>query len=154
VTGARALVAAALLAGCGGKSKGPPPVQPPGPMPIAGLDQLERGDSPGEVQVLFPGATVEGDDLWLEEATVEGRPASVGFHFQDGGLRGATVAFAAPCDQLDAIAGALDQRLGKRTSAEEGIAAWSKARWDIALYCAQAEEGDWLRLDVRPGADF
>jgi hypothetical protein len=140
---------------CGGGSKGPEgPAPTLAAMPIVGLEGAGLGDSVDEVMAAFPLAQVEGDDLWLEEATVEQRPASVGFRFEGGGLRTATVSFGPICDDAEKLGAILDRRLGKRTSAEPGIAAWSRGGWDVALYCHVDDRMIWLRLDVRPSPTF
>jgi hypothetical protein len=124
-------------------------------MPIAGLEAVKRGDSYAEVGAAFPTAEPGGDDdLWVEGVMIEARPASVGLLFDRGALRGAAIAFDDPCDQLDAVATGLDAKLGKRTSAEKGIAAWSHAGWDVALYCAISDTDAYLRLDVRPASEL
>jgi hypothetical protein len=145
----------ALVSACGGGSKGP---EGPAPtleaMPILGLEGAGLGDSLDEVKAAFPLAEVEGDDLWIEEATVEQRPASIGFLFEGGALRSATVSFGKVCDEAEELGASLDRRFGKRTSAEPGIAAWSRGGWDVALYCHADATIMWLRLDVRPSPTF
>jgi hypothetical protein len=151
----RPLAILIVVAACGGSSKPPPPAPVSDTMPIAGLEAVKRGASAADVAAVFPTAEAGGeDDLWVEVATIEERQASLGLLFEDGALRSATVAFTDPCDQLDVVAKPLDVRLGKRTSAEPGVAAWSHAGWDVALYCASGDTGDWLRMDVRPAASF
>src|SRR5512145_2058951 len=112
----------ATLAACGSSPTPKPPAPPSLTMPIAGLEAVKRGDSHEAVAAAFPTAEPGGDDdLWVEDAIIETRPASVGLLFEDGGLRGAAIAFDDPCDQLDAVATGLDAKLGERTSAQEGI---------------------------------
>jgi hypothetical protein len=142
---------ALALAACGGKSKPPPPPSGhAGAVPLVGLEDVTFGESPDEVIKRFPGAYLEGDRVFLEKGAVENLPAVVMFGFQQGILTSLTVAFDTECEIVDLLGEQLDAHLGKRTSAEAGIASWNQAGWDLALYCAHGDEGEFPRLDVRP----
>jgi len=150
----RELVVLVAVAACGGPSKPAAAPTVAGAVPIAGLEAASLGDTAAQLEAAFPVASLEGDRVWLEHAQVESLPAVVMFDVSGGGLRTVTVAFDSGCDVLDDLGHALDAELGKRSSAEAGIAAWSHAGWDIALYCATGSAGRFPRLDVRPAARF
>ena len=150
----RAFALVVTVVACGGASKpATGPSTKAGAVPLVGLEGASFGDRVERITAAFPGAYAEGDRVWHEKAWVENRPAVVMFALERGALRSLTVAFDTDCDVLDDLAAQLDAHLGKRTDAETGIAAWSRGGWDLALYCANSDAGDYLRLDARPAFD-
>ncbi len=154
----RAVVFAIVASGaaaCGGGTKPPAaPASNAGAVPLAGLEAASFGDTAAEIEAAFPDAELQGEQVWLERAEVEGVPAVVMFAFDHGALHTVTVAFDLPCELIGQLGEVLDEKLGKRTSAEAGIAAWSHAGWDAALYCASGKADEFPRLDLRPAATF
>jgi hypothetical protein len=146
-----AIAAFVAVAACGGTSKPTAgPTTHAGAVPLVGLEAASFGDSVEGITAAFPGAQAEGDRVWLEHAWVENLPAVVMFDFERGSLRTLTVAFDTECDLIDDLGALLDGRLGKRTNSEADIAAWNHSGWDLALYCANSDAGEFPRLDVRP----
>jgi hypothetical protein len=149
-----ATVACSVVACGGGHKPAAAPASNAGAVPLAGLEAATFGDPLEEIEAAFPGAELQSDHLWLEDVEVEGIPAVVMLGFDHGALRTVTVAFDLSCDLFGQLAEVLDAKLGARTNSEPGIAAWNRAGWDLALYCATGDAGEFPRLDARPAAVF
>jgi len=152
--GVRATALLVTMAACGaGHPRAVAPDGADAAIPIIGLEAVHRSDSLDTVRRRLGGEPAEGG-LWIEDLSIEGRAASVGLRYTSDALTGVTVAFHSDCDAIAGLASTFDDRLGARTSAEPGIAAWSHAGWDLALSCDTSRGEGWPRLDIHPAAGF